>query len=463
MTSWAPVKLSPRGPVYVAIADALADDVRAGKLVPGTRLPTHRSLAETLGVNVVTVTRAYAEAARRGLVQGEVGRGTFVRFTPPDDTRRLVRAKRGRPRIDFEMGVPSAPPELLATQDYFTELAADPSGVHLETGYRTEGLEPHRRAAARWLSQAGLEADEERIMLTCGAQHALHVALGAQLEPGDTLLVAELTYPGVKALASILRLRLLPVRMDAYGLLPDALEDACRRANAKALYCMPNVQNPTGCLLDVERRRDIASLAERYDLALIEDDTSGFVCDPVIPPLSAFAPMRTTFVTSTSKSMAPGLRIGFLHAPDAGISERMFAQAGASSWMAPPLMAGLAARWIEDGTADALVAWKRASFLRRRAAFDARFGSDASPSPACSGYLWLPLPEPWRTGDVVRQAERRGIGLSPADFFVAGRAEAPHAVRLSLGRPETDALVDEGFDALREILEGAPEVGHGIV
>lgn len=463
MTSWKPAALSPRGPVYVAIADALAQDVRSGRLQSGERLPTHRALARELGVNVVTVTRAYAEAARRGLVQGEVGRGTYVRTTPREEPARLARERREPWRVDFEMGVPTAPRELCATEAFFAELARDPSPAHLETGYLTPGLDEHRASGARWMARAGLEASPERTLVTSGAQHALFVAVGALAEPGDTLLVPELTYPGIKALASTLHLRLAPVGIDAEGLLPDALEDACRRANARVLYCMPNVQNPTGSVLPTERRRRIADLAERYDLAIVEDDTSGFACDPAPPPLSRFAPARTTFVTSTAKSMAPGLRVGFLHAPDSELRERMFAHAASSSWMAPPLMAALAARWIEDGTADALVAWKRRMFRARRALVERILGPGASPSNPCSGYLWLPLHSPWRTDDLVRQARRRGVGLSPAEFFVVGRAEAPHAVRLSLGRPPSDELVEEGLGALREVLEGAPEPGHGIV
>ncbi len=463
MTSWKPRRLSPRGPVYVAIADALASDVGEGRLQPGERLPTHRSLAAELGVNVVTVTRAYAEAARRGLVQGEVGRGTFVRFTPREEPPRPAAEARGPLRVDLEMGVPHTPPELLASAAFFRELADDPSGAHLDEGYRTSGLDEHRASAARWLARAGLDARPERLLVTCGAQHALFVAIGALCEPGHTLLLPDLTYPGVKALASTLRLRTAPVKSDDEGLVPEAFEDACRRASARVLFCTPNVQNPTGAVLPAERRQAIAALARRYDVVIVEDDTAGFVLDAPPPPFARFAPERAVFVTSTAKSMAPGLRIGFLHAPDSELGARLFAHASSSSWMTPPAMAALAARWIDDGTADAIVAWKRRELRARRALFERVFGPEASRSHPAAPFVWLPLPPPWRPADLARQARARGVAVSPAETFAAGRAEAPHAVRLSIGRPPSAERALEGFELLHEVLAGAPELGNRIV
>jgi len=480
-----PERLSPRGPVYIAIADALAADVRRGRLNVGDRLPTHRALAERLGVNVVTVTRAYAEAARRGLVEGEVGRGTFVRFAPREDPRFLRPRPQVRHGIDFGHNVPACDPELLDVSVVSDLVAADEGRELLRTGYVTAGLEEHRAAGAKWIARTGLEVDPERVLITGGAQHALSIALSAICEPGDLLLCEELTYPGIKAIASLLRLRTAGVALDARGIVPESFEEACRKGNARALYTMPTLQNPTGTVAPLERRRELIEIARRYHVVLIEDDTTSFLCADAPPTLAELAPDLSVFVTSLSKSLAAGLRIGYLVTPrgSALSAQRMLAAASALTWMTPPLTAAIAARWIEDGTAERVVEAKRSEAAERRALFDAILGdsilggptrgdsiraNDAASAPATVSHpsasaVWLPLPAPWRAHDFVAEAERRGVSPTGPDHFVVGRGAAPHAVRLTLGTPATREECEAGLRVVAELLAGAPEVGAATV
>ena len=452
---WKPESISPLGPVYVAIADALARDVQSGRLKPGERLPTHRALARDLSVNVVTVTRAYQEAARRGLVEGEVGRGTFVR-------EREERVLPGMPiegeapsMIDFNFNVPEGDFGLLDLPGTFRSLASDPELAHLATGYSPGGFESHRRAGAAWMSRAGVDTDPERTLVTAGVQHAMTVVFSALLEPGDTLLVEELTYPGVKAIGSLLHLKLVPLPMDGEGILPDAFELACKKGVARALYLEPTVQNPTGCIASDERRRALADLARRYRMPVVEDDTAGYLCEDPPAPLAARIPELTYFLGGTSKSIAAGLRIGYVHCPP-GKAERVTANIAATTWMAPPLMAELAARWIEDGSADAMVRYKRAETAARRELFAKHLGHLPLASHPCSSHVWLPLPAPWRGEDFAAQARSAGVAVTPAAPFVVGRASAPHAVRIALGRPRERGEVERGLQVLAGILTGAP-------
>lgn len=463
MTSWVPERISPRGPVYIAIADALADDVRSGRLKVGDRLPTHRALAGRLGVNVVTVTRAYAEAARRGLVEGEVGRGTFVRFAPGESPMMLPALATPPQGINFHANTPIGGQATEAGEATLKRLAAQADEL-LNLGYEAPGLLPHRAAGAAWMARAGVETDAERTLVCTGAQHALAVALGSVTEPGDLLLVEELTYPGIKALAALYHLRTHPVALDAHGIVPASFEDACRRANAKALYCMPTLQNPTGTVMPEERRRELAELARKYGVTIVEDDTTGFLCEDVPPPLAALAPELTVFVTSLSKSVAPGLRIGYLSTPEGAdaLRERMIASLAALTWMTPPLTAAIATAWIEDGTADATVEHKRADARARRAIFDRVLDVETPTHPACS-YVWMPLPPPWRAESFTAQAHRHGVVVAPPEPFVVGRAAAPHAVRLSLCTPPTQEETERGLTILGGLLAGVPEVRQALV
>ncbi len=209
----------------------------------------------------------------------------------------------------------------------------------------------HRQAMAAWLARGGLVVDPENLVLTAGAQHAVSVAMSALLKPGDTLLMEELTYSGARALAHQQHLKIRGVAMDAEGLRPDALEAACRSTRARALYCMPRLQNPTSAVMPDRRRRQIAAIAEKHRLTVIEDDVYGFV-SPEKTPLAALIPNRTVYLTSLSKSLFPGMRLGCVAAPP----ELIDGIAGAvwsSMIMASPIGADLLSGWIEDGTAGA--------------------------------------------------------------------------------------------------------------
>ena len=310
---WLPKLEGRNGPVYRAIADAIDEDVQNGALRAGARLPPHRDLADHLGVTVTTVTRAYTEAARRGLTSGHVGRGTFIRGTEADDEAGL---------LDLSVNILMPDQEVLNLQPHLFQRRVLPWTQLF--GYAPKrGHARHRQLLAGWLADQGLVSHPDHIVATAGAQHGLAVAFQTLVEPGATLLTEEVTYSGARLLAGQWRLKLRPVAMDAEGLRPDALDAACRATRARVLYCMPRLQNPTSAIMSEKRRRQIAALAARHRLTLIEDDVYGFA-SPERTPLAALLPERTVFVTSVSKSLLPGLRAGCIVAPPALI-ERLVA------------------------------------------------------------------------------------------------------------------------------------------
>ncbi len=465
--TWLPEALDSQGPIYLAIADALAADIEAGRLQPGDRLPTQRDLARHLGVNVMTVSRAYAEASRRGLVEGEVGRGTFVRRREHHATRFEVPASAGPRRIDFHFNLPAGDPGILDA----TAILGDLAGSHrqlLHAGYTTAGAPEHRAAGAEWIGRSGLEVDPERVLVCGGAQHAMTITFASLAAPGDLVLTEALTYPGMKALASVLGLRLHGLEMDAEGLLPEAFEAVCRKASPKALYCMPTVHNPTGTVLSEQRRRQVATIARRHGVAIVEDDTYGYLCADPPPTLTSFAPELGYFLTGTSKNLTAGLRIGYLAAPAAdsatsNLLQRLESNVAALTWMAAPLMAEIAGRWIRSGQADAMVAWKRREAVARRELCRRLLGDYPTESHPGSSHVWLPLPRPWRGDDFVDQARRRGVGVTAAETFIVGRAAAPHAVRICLGTPASREDVERGLGVLAEMLAGPPEAALSVV
>ena len=456
VTIWTPSLADRSGPLYLAIADALAEDARSGRLRPGTRLPTHRELADRLGVTVGTVTRGYAEAARRGVVAGEVGRGSFVRGPAADFLSPALReADEGLVELGLNLppplgegkgGVLSRTLQALAQQDLSALL-----------DYPSDGAaRGHREAGAAWLARAGLKADPERVLVSSGSQHALTVVFAAFLRPGDVLLTEALTYPGVKGVAGLLNLRLVGVPLDAHGLLPDAFEAACRAHAPRALYLIPTIHNPTTVVLGEARRREIARVARAHNVVVVEDDVHRLLAEEAPAPIASLLPELSCFLLGTSKTLAPGLRIGFIYAP-APLVPRIAAGIRATTWMAAPLMAEIFARWERDGTALKLLKRRRdEARARQRLAAELLEGFNLQAHPS-SHHAWLHLPEPWRGETFEAEARRSGVAVTPAQAFQVGRASAPHAVRLGLGAPRTREELRTGLERVAAALARTAE------
>lgn len=455
---WTPSSEPASAPRYRSIALALARDIAEGRIRPGTRLPTQRALATALGVTVGTVGRAYAEAQRLGLVSGEVGRGTFVRTpqqTPPFGLSELDPSEHDD-YVDMSLNFPSAGGMGDVLREALVELAGRPDLAALLSYQLPAGTERHRGAGATWVSAMGLETTPEQIVVTTGAQHAMSVAFSSLCQPGDVIASEALTYPGMTALARLLRLRLVPVALDAYGARPEAFDAVCRSHAPRALYCMPALHNPTAAVMPEARRREIAEIARRHDVALVEDDIHGFLTREPTPRLSSFAPERSYYVTSLSKCVAPGLRIGYLRAP-ADQRERVAACLRSMMWMAPPITAEIATLWLETGVARRLVDERRREARARNTLVRRSLRTASFSQIQESQHVWLRLPEPWRATEFTEQARRRRVLVAPAESFCVGREPPPHAVRLSIAAPSTRSALEKGLGVVADLLSGAPE------
>ncbi len=461
MTIWQPSLEGRSGPRYLAIVETLAEDVASGTLAPGSRLPTHRDLADRLGVTVGTVSRGYAEAARRGLVSGEVGRGTFVRggavaAAAGDEPDGLVDLAQNHPPEAAARSPRAALAASLASLSGRADL-----GTLLDYS-AAGGNAADREAGAEWIGRAGLEAAPDRVLVCTGSQHGLTVVLATVMQPGDLLLTESLTYAGLKSVAGLLHLKLAGLPMDGQGLEPDAFEDACRKGKPRALYVIPTLHNPTTAIMPLERRRAIAEIAERHDVAIVEDDAHGLLPEERPVPIAALAPDRTHFLTSTSKTLAPGLRIAYVLAP-ARMVPRLTDGLRATTWAVAPLTAALASSWIVSGTADAILAERRREARARQVlAREVLEGADFDSQPEAY-YLWLRLPEPWRRDSFAAVLRARGVALTSAEAFAVGRDPAPHAVRLCLGAARSRDELKRGLGLVADVLGGAGEAGAAVV
>jgi DNA-binding transcriptional MocR family regulator len=307
----------------------------------------------------------------------------------------------------------------------------------------------------------GLAADPGRVLVSSGSQHGMTAVFAALLAPGDLVLTEALTYPGMKALAGLLSLRLQGVSMDADGLRPDALAAACRAGAARALYCMPSLQNPTTAMMPEARRREVAAVAREHGLLVVEDDVHGHLPARAPRPLAALAPEIAIYLNGTSKSLAPGLRVGFIVAPEPLVG-RLAAAIRGTTWMAAPLMAEVASRWIRDGTAAAAVARKRdEAAARQELAARVLLGASLQAHPAAY-HLWLHLPGSWSAEAFADAARARGVVVTPAAAFAApparaGRPALPAAVRVCLGAAADRGALERGLRVLAGLLQSGRE------
>jgi DNA-binding transcriptional MocR family regulator len=451
---WHPKLDNSTKPRYIALADAIANAIADGQLAEGMRLPTHRDLAVRLGVTVGTVSRAYSEAEQRGLIRGEVGRGTFVRGAHSEPTSFAFRHPPQSGLIDLSLNRPAIDPILIdAFRQALVNQASQGNLDELLTYQPAEGMPSHRLAGALWMQHSGLKVRPEQVIVTQGGQHALFIALSALTKPGDTVLAEKLTYPGVKTIASQLHVTLRGIEMDGEGLLPDAFEAACKAKRVRVLVCIPNLQNPTAATLSVERRQQLVAIARTHDVIIVEDDVYGFLLARPPSPLALMAPERTYYLTSLAKSVLPGLRVGFLHVPDETKVEKVSAVIRSTTWMVAPLLAELATRWINEGIAQTLADWQRTE-AEARQSIAARILNrwDYQAGGAAGLHFWLPLPSPWRTDDFVHWARAGGVKVTPAGSFAADRWGVPHAVRVCVSAAANRVQLEKALTTLDHLL-----------
>lgn len=423
---------------YKALVDAFAADIRSGRLPPGTRLPTHRQLAAEQGLALVTASRVYAELEAMGLVSGETGRGTFVREVslPPGLGVDQQNVEAGM--IDLNFNYPSVPgqAELLRTALRQLALSGDLEAL---LRYQPHGGRLHERAVmARHLTGRGLEVAAQRVLIVNGAQHGLAVAMMALLQPGDVVAADALTYPGFKVLAEALRVELVAIPSSAAG--PDlaALERLCRERPVRVLYTMPTLHNPLGWVMPIEQREQLVAIARRHELRIIEDAAYAFLAEGAPPPVAALAPERTVYVSGFSKSVATGLRVGFVAAP-ASLVPALERTIRATAWNTAGILTAIACGWVEDGTVARLEAQKREDARARQAlAGELLAGLPVVRHPD-SYFLWLPLAEDARADQVAMALMREQISVSTAEPFAIS-PQVPHALRLALGSVEIPVL-----------------------
>lgn len=471
-TMWKPDPNKLTSPKYLSIAMALEQDIQTGRLVEGDKLPPQRELAYQLGVTLGTITRAYAEAERRKLVRGETGRGTFVAKTANvHSPLMLMPNTEGIQSYDLarNLGLAHLNPDL---GQMLRELSYDPLVNSLNEYGPSEGTFYHREIGAQFLSEFyGAPANASQTLVTCGAQHGIQIAMLAMFNRGDAIAVDEMIYPPILSVLPALGLQIVPIEAerDENGhmgaMSAEALEDACTKHDIRGVFLIPNAQNPTTHTLSNAERQRLATVIEKHNLTVIEDD-------PYTPFISSkqksfleLVPENTVLIGSPSKVMSAGLRTGYIHVPSN--VKTAFANAiGESTWMAAPLNVEIVSRWITGGELQETLQRKR-EVLRQRY----QYIKEVFPDNTLQGgeeklFTWLQLPQQQSAELVAQAALLRGVEvLSHRNFQAMPRTDI-NALRVSLSTiahhkhfEEAISLLKASIEHLEDIQAPRPMVG----
>ncbi|MDQ2705799.1 MAG: PLP-dependent aminotransferase family protein [Pseudomonadota bacterium] len=407
-----------RVPAYVGLAREFEARIRSGVLPPGSQLPAQRELASERSLNVSTVTRAYRELQKQDLVVGSTRRGTIV--TGQGLMPRVERAEGSGGLIDLTVNRPASDEFQRRLATSLPLVAKDPRFGSMQDYQSPEGPLWAREAGRRWIALNGFEPSTDDIVVTSGAQHALLAVVSGLISPGDAVVSDRLTYYGLKALAQMYRFRIIGVGGDEEGMSAQELEEVCRQTRIKAVFVVPSMQNPTVVTMSERRRREIVDIAERHDFSIIEDDVYGPMLDSRSPAIYTMAAARTYYISALSKAIAPGLRVGWLAAPP-GKALMMAEAIRTTSWMPSPIPLLVASRWLEDGTAVAILKAQLAELKARHALVATMLaGCDFRSDPSCM-FIWLRLPAPWLAEDFTANVRAHGLAVLPSSALNSRR------------------------------------------
>jgi DNA-binding transcriptional MocR family regulator len=467
MTNWLPDleqtsdSKQRKGPLYLRLAERIEADIAEGILPPGTKLPPQRNLAFDIGVTIGTVGRAYNLIRERGLVSGEVGRGTYVmenkRALPASPTThaepfggtRGAVIEPGSIRLDstaaIDIGQSEAMERLLAniTKQYPREMAS----------YSRTLPASWLEAGSKWLATGGWTPEPAAIVPTLGAHSAILAVIASVTVPGDKIAFEDLTYCSAARSVNLMGRRSIIMHTNEGFATPDDFERLCAQQHPKLVFLMPSLHNPTATTMPEDHRRAFAEIARRHNVWIIEDEIYGSLMHSGQVPLVALAPERTFHIGGLSKSVAAGVRGGWVACPP-HLAMRIYTAHKMLTGGLPFVMTELGAELVNSGEADAIRAKVCDEVMAREAiARKVLAGMDFTSQPL-STFLWVKLPDPWLSATFKNAALNEGVLVDDEDEFKPGRTEkAFHRIRIGITVPASREEVRQGFTVLRRLME----------
>jgi len=445
--SWKPDISNISAPLYIAIAHQLEQDIKDGKLVPGTKLPPQRELADFLDVNLSTITRAFKLCGQKGLIYASIGSGTFV-STDAASNKMLLPTNHATPII--EMG--SVLPDNFVNDDitrFMKKMINEPSFSMLFQYGRPEGNAWQNEAVMKLLELVNFQTDQP-ILLGAGGQNAIVGTLAALFQPGDRIGTDPITYAGIKTAANMLGIQLVAIQQCQGEMTKEGLLYACKNEHIKGIYVIPDFHNPTTHTMSVETRKMIADVARQKDLLVIEDAIYSFLKEQPLAPIASYAPDKVIYIASLSKTLSPGLRLSFLVTPPA-LRKKIMETLYNINISVSPIMLELAARLIHEGVAQSILEKHRAYAKQQNVLVDQYLGDYHILGDEECIFRWLQLPDKFTGVQFELLASKAGVQVYAAERFAVGNTKPVNAVRLAIAAPESQ--LEQALIILKDLLE----------
>ncbi|WP_458414863.1 PLP-dependent aminotransferase family protein [Schinkia sp. CFF1] len=447
--SWKPLIDKTKKPIYQELARQLEQDILNGVLLPGTKLPPQRELADYLDLNLSTISKAFKVCELNGLLSATVGSGTFVSYDALSNAYLLEDKK---PKHLIEMG--ATLPDNASYEPLLLQLKSMLQETDYEKwfGYGRAGESLWQKdAAVKLIRRGGFETTVDHIVFANGGQNAIAATLASLCRPGDRIGVDDHTYPGLKTVAAMLSIQLVPIKSENHEMSPTALEYACKNDNIKGIYLIPDCHNPTASFMSVENRKVIAAMAKKYNQFIIEDASYHLLSERPLPAIASFAPDQVIYIASLSKSLAPGLRLAYVAVPSQfkeSISKALYNLNVSVS----PLLAELAARTIVSNQFEVLIKYHREQNISRNKVFN-RYLEDFTCLGIETGiFRWLLLPGKITGAEFESLAAQQGVQVYAAERFVVGNSCPERAVRVAVCAPATLEELEQGLIILKGLL-----------
>jgi DNA-binding transcriptional MocR family regulator len=479
-------------PLYVQLRDQLRALVHSGDLRTGDRIPASRELATQLGVHRTTVANAYAELESEGLIQGHVGRGTYIcgapmrQFTPPPrsngnggsmrweslfaDNRGEDALSRLMPEVPTNaVGFVSArpPDEYFPVEEFrkcCNSVLRDSGRKVLQLG-ASDGYEPLKNVLIEFLREQGLNVRSEQLLITGGCQQAIELLWKALLRPGDAVALENPAYPGALAIFGAARVRMLAVgvetdvqRIGHVGLDIDALESVLTSNRVKFILVTPDFHNPTGTALPVAERRRLLEVAARYQVPIVEDHIYGLLRfrGAAVPSLKALDRVGNVIqIDSFSKVAFPGLRVGWCIGPESLI-ERLRLVKQSTDLHTDQLAQATLAEFVRRGYLAKHLAKMKKVYLSRLEAMEVALERFMPEEVVCTRpeggmSVWVTLPPGFDAGELLIHVRERGVLYIPGRHFYFQNPQ-PNTLRLGFSSVD-EKRIASGIEKLGDLLK----------
>ncbi|MBV7332924.1 PLP-dependent aminotransferase family protein [Chloroflexi bacterium TSY] len=466
--------------LYRQIVEQIKSQISDGRLPEKTQLPTVRHLASKLGVTRLTVQNAYSELQSDGWVEATIGRGTFVsgKIRPQAVAENMLSHARQQLTADAvindllqihqleidqasgvrSMAVASPDSRLFPVDEFWDSLISlRPDAMSL-VGYGSPQGDPLLRVEmTNLLQKRGLLVSPDEILITAGVTQGLALVAQALGQPGDTVLVEQPTYLGFLNILKSQKLNPIGIPLDNDGPQLDVLERAVIQHRPRFFYTTPSYQNPTGLCASQERREELLQLAERHGFLLIEDDLYGRLSYDGPPPLpikSMDHSGSVIYLTSESKILMPGLRVGTVIAPWP-LHDRLLTLRRATDLGNPPILQRALAEFLHDKGMQRHLKRVLPIYRKRRdAALYAlrRYMPDSVTwtEPAGGFCIWVTLPRVHSLRDLYHSALQLGLALAPGEVFLTHPGKHLH-LRLAFGN-QTPEAIRAGIELLSKLI-----------